>query len=1575
MKGLDRRMCRTPLWLLAFLTFSSQTFISDGSPLQVLSAPNLLRVGTTENVFVECQDCTGGDIEVTINVMNHPTKTTRLASTAVTLTSQNNFQQFGQITVPPEHFNRDPNMKQYVYLQAQFPDRLLEKVVLVSFQSGYIFIQTDKTLYTPGSTVLYRIYAVTPQMMPVERDNAVAIEMVTPEGIILPDGVFAPHSGFYSGSYHMRQNDRLGLWKVVAKFESNPQQSFSAEFEVKEYVLPSFEVKLTSETSIFYLDDHELNINIEANYRFGEWVDGTAYAVFGVVHDGQKKSFRSSIQRLMIQKGHGEATLKREHITQVFSNIVDLEGRQMYVSVTVLTKNGGEMVETELNGIKIVRSPYTINFKRTPKYYKPGLYLDVMIEVLNPDGTAARGVHVVMDPGGLEGVTDYNGIAELLIDTPKNPEPLTVTVRTMDHRIERGRQATQAMVALPYRTRSNNYMDIGVSRNVVELGESLRISLVASAPKFEITYLILSRGQLIRYDRIPFPRSLLISKMISITEDMLPSFRIIAYYHTDNNEVVSDSVWVDVKDNCKYPFNLERTTGERLYTPGYGFDLRITGNPGVRVAVVAADKRFSFLNNKLHLTQKKLWDTVEKFDTGCTPGGGKDSMGVFYDAGLLFESSTSGTPHRLDLKCADHSRWKRASTVWDLTWDAEEDDEYLNSEEIFVRSHLFETWMWSDWELPACPLHDLNCTTISDKKRFNLPYSIATWQVTAIALSKTHGICVAEPLDVVTRKMFFIDLILPHSAVQGQQLEIKAILHNYIEEAVTVRVDLIENKDLCSAASMREKYRQKVQVEAESTRSVPFIIFPTKQGEFLIEVIAAVKETSLADRIFKKLHVVPEGTLTKSVMSMSLDPARKGIEGIHETTINSDIPRKYLAPNTPIWTEIFLTGKPTEGELLENVISGDSMGALIRQPSHSYNLDTIYTLSLPVIATIYLDKTNQWEAVGFEKRNEALEYIKTGYNKHKLDYRRSDGSFGIHYPFLFFPKQAYSRLTAHVIKVLTMAHNLVPVSVNIICDAVTFLIIQAQRPDGSFRSDTFDTSCTDCGASTTAFCLIAMQESAKLCISNVDFDGLGLFYGSSLAVSDLEAQLPSLTNPYAVAMVSYALANDDRLNKEVLYRFASRDLTHWPTSEGSALTLETTAYALLALVKAKAFKEARPVVRWLKQQERESGGYGSLEATLLVYQAVAEYWSNVNEPEYDLDVDVRLPGRLREMRFHFDRRNQFTTRRINAFNTIKGTRVIARGTGELTVTMVSHYYTLPGVQEKDCPIFKLSVQLLPEISIGDGKIYRLKIELLNKNEEVDNTETVLDIGLLSGFTANTDDLRSLSRSPNITVENFENTNISDFIIIHLNEVSHSQPEEITFRIHEKFKAQILQPAAVSVYRLRKREQSCVKFYHPERKNGELPVYCVDGECTCLAVLDNCSMQRSKALSNEERTTITGIDFAYKINFDHTVGENLTAQIVEVIKAGDVDVAPLGKQRRIIVSSQCRAALQLTPDDDFLIMGASTDIQRFSGRFQYVIGENTWVEHWPSECHHKRYERTCLGMKKLIRQYEVFKCRQ
>lgn len=67
---------------------------------EVMAAPHVLHAGTPENIFVEIQDCIlETNIHVEIIVMNHPTKSRRLASTAVNLNKSNSWQMFGQILV------------------------------------------------------------------------------------------------------------------------------------------------------------------------------------------------------------------------------------------------------------------------------------------------------------------------------------------------------------------------------------------------------------------------------------------------------------------------------------------------------------------------------------------------------------------------------------------------------------------------------------------------------------------------------------------------------------------------------------------------------------------------------------------------------------------------------------------------------------------------------------------------------------------------------------------------------------------------------------------------------------------------------------------------------------------------------------------------------------------------------------------------------------------------------------------------------------------------------------------------------------------------------------------------------------------------------------------------------------------------------------------------------------------------------------------------------------------------------------------------------------------------------------
>lgn len=55
------------------------------------------------------------------------------------------------------------------------------------------------------------------------------------------------------------------------------------------------------------------------------------------------------------------------------------------------------------------------------------------------------------------------------------------------------------------------------------------------------------------------------------------------------------------------------------------------------------------------------------------------------------------------------------------------------------------------------------------------------------------------------------------------------------------------------------------------------------------------------------------------------------------------------------------------------------------------------------------------------------------------------------------------------------------------------------------------------------------------------------------------------------------------------------DRTHWPDADNSLFTLEATGYALLALLKGGHSEEAAAPFKWLNQQRRVGGGYGSTQ--------------------------------------------------------------------------------------------------------------------------------------------------------------------------------------------------------------------------------------------------------------------------------------------------------------------------------------------------------------------------------------------
>ncbi|KAG8536928.1 hypothetical protein GDO81_025421, partial [Engystomops pustulosus] len=226
-------------------------------------------------------------------------------------------------------------------------------------------------------------------------------------------------------------------------------------------------------------------------------------------------------------------------------------------------------------------------------------------------------------------------------------------VRTKAVNIPDHRQTSATWTVRAYKSQqgSQNYLHISVPESKVRIGDTVSIHFRVQTKNLNIqksfrsiTYMILSKGQVIKMDQQPRdPEQTLTVVSLVVTEKFMPSFRIVAYYTVPGNdkEIVSDSLWVDMEKSCirKLEFFPDPNRAVVDPQPGTVVQMKITGEPGASVGLVAVDKAVFVLNRKNIMSQDKVWELVEKSDLGCSPGGGMDNAGVFRDAGLSVESN------------------------------------------------------------------------------------------------------------------------------------------------------------------------------------------------------------------------------------------------------------------------------------------------------------------------------------------------------------------------------------------------------------------------------------------------------------------------------------------------------------------------------------------------------------------------------------------------------------------------------------------------------------------------------------------------------------------------------------------------------------------------------------------------------------------------------------------------------------------------------------------------------------------------------------------------------------------------
>uniref|UniRef100_A0A8C7KII4 Anaphylatoxin-like domain-containing protein n=1 Tax=Oncorhynchus kisutch TaxID=8019 RepID=A0A8C7KII4_ONCKI len=1415
-----------------------------------ISAPNVFHVGVKERVYVQLGKALLNK-RVTL-YLEHEATTHLMSQKSSTVCTEE-----GQIQTVELEVERDklptfvdiPNLLLVAEMDG-VTDRKMVRV-LVSQHRGYIFIQTDQPIYNPTQQGTSTNAEGNRIMKTLKRAT---------------DGIFT------NIPFNIPDVSEMGVWRIVAHYQGDEKNAVTREFQVKKFVLPSFEVTVIPKQSYFLLNTEQFTFTILAKYSYGESIKGAFHCRFGLKEkiqgpDGEKD--RIVFIRGLELTGSGSAVLQesklreqlKSNLNTTLSDVVQSEA-QLYMAVSVTDIISGELQEAEVS-LPVVSQRYTVDLSRTRSHYIPGVPLSAVVRL--PNGSPAVGEPVRMHLPELQGgdqtvKTNQQGAVWHDFNLPNLDHDITVEVTVDDQKMTKDVNRTSSP--------GNTYLSVSVSQTILTLGQTLSVVFkVFNGPPEDgfIYYMILSRGVITKQGSVKSGD--LTKVQLPITPDMTPSFRLIGYYYDQKGDIITDSVWVDVDDAC------EGTVKVNEYLPGNTAKLEIDLNgQRAKVALLAVDKAIYALNAHNKLTPKQVFWSMQSYDLGCSYGGGSDTASVLNDAGLSFisnshvlsrmrkgfncESGFRRQRRSLDLQeqmvsikssysdaklqeCCSHGLsqipmlrtcQQRAERVARANKDHVCVKAFLDccieGEKLREKKKRDDAQRGHGRTASATDIEDFFDTTNQQIRRsfppsfaftvvdingkgshtMALPDSITTWEIQAVSLSASHGICVAEPHEFRVFKKVFVSLRLPYSVKRFEQMSIAPVVYNYWDQAIALHME--RNDKLCSPGSSSIKTYVNITVEAHSSKAVTFSAVPMETGPIPIKIrLYDIENEDGSDAIEKILNVRTEGI-------------EKRVEESHFVDLNDGRSDSFYPPIISLHNIIVslisnlvhspgeLFGKSTSTTLL----SHDGVRSLLKAPDGCAE-QTMKRMAPTALALRYLDLSQRWYELPAGTRDTALQFTEQGYMR-ILTFKKGDGSYGA---WTDHPTSYW--LTGLVVKVMSLVAErqnagggekgrwAQGVSEQHIIDSVRYLLVK-QKGDGSFsdpnpvihREMQGGIGGIEGDVSMTAFITVALNCSLPFLTDNKEPI-------ISKATDYLLSRVEGLQRPYAVAITAYCLSVclSDRTQAEPAWEklkglatedhcrgwyanagMVNEEKKHYvPTTE--AITVETTAYALLTAVAHKDAEWADSAACWLTSQENYGGGFKSTQDTIVALEALSEYaLSRPQPPITEVEVQFTIPGKSDIQKLSLDNKGDKVETELKRLigNPIINVALTGQGKAKMKVTKAYHLLDT----SDDCNLLSITVKVEGKVEYtaqivedyndyegdyGDGEkreeedVPRSAIEWFDarsrhrrdtqqsRNSENDveyevcvshsltrnlTGMSIADITLLSGFEAQTDDL-------------------------------------------------------------------------------------------------------------------------------------------------------------------------------------------------------------------------------------------
>ncbi|XP_013393359.1 C3 and PZP-like alpha-2-macroglobulin domain-containing protein 8, partial [Lingula anatina] len=949
----------------------------------------------------------------------------------------------------------------------------------------------------------------------------------------------------------------------------------------------------------------------------------------------------------------------------------------------------------------------------------------------------------------------------------------------------------------PFETRSGQQMQITLKDvdSVSQAGGNIVFQLRSTSSLSKVSYQIISRGTIHSVGEQVFA-SAATRQEFTITADsnMAPKARILVYFLTADGEMIVDSVDFtvegafrnDVSVRFTNPSNTEITQSEL----GKDVTFEVTAAAGSFVGCLAVDQSVLLLKSGNDITQAEVLAELEEYDVKDTSGGfnpclrgepcimakrkkrsfwwpypigGNNAFDLLKEAGMLVMTDAY---LKKDLVLYPILEERPIAGIGGGIMDgalapAEDSSESGRLAAVTtVRKAFPESWLWS--EMMAGSDGRVSFET-------KVPDTITSWVASAFAVSDTMGLGVGStPAKLRAFKPFFVTVNLPYSVVRGEQLELKAIVFNYMGVDQTVTVTLkrstafkVQGKEESSnkidSGLAFAEVKNVIKVPAGGGTSTSFWIVPQDLGGVKVEVHA--QSTSAADGMEKMLLVKPEGKLQEVAQSFLVNVTSS-------TPFQQTLQLPIANASTLVPGSEYITVSAI-GDIMGSTLDG--LERLVRQPT-GCGEQNMLGLVPNIVVRKYLEGVNK---LSDDIRAKTTKFMKLGYER-ELNYQHDDGSFSA---FGNNDNSGSMWLTAFVMKSFHQLKMLNDPEVFIdpaIINNATSWILKKQSKDGSFpepgnviHKDMQGKAGS--GTSLTAYVASALAE-AQASVSSSD---------SATSLADamrfLETELSSITDPYILSIMAYAFikAGKQSLADQTLAKLepmaTEKDgMKFWedqsdpmPVSgsrfyhhQAKSSSIEMTSYVLLTYLAKRDLITGVPMMKWLTSQRNGHGGFRSTQDTVMGLTALAEFAALSGNTNKNLQITVTTDQDVESSFTPITDQNDLVLQKIQLEKSTREVTIRVTGTG-VGLIQVSSIFNVKAGGYKKANYIKTFPETGDSGSSSENNGIALRVSVQESEDKnsmeaqvcgrwtgVDRSGMVtLEYGVVSGYAADADQLR------------------------------------------------------------------------------------------------------------------------------------------------------------------------------------------------------------------------------------------